>query len=134
MTRAWSFEEAVQASSDAHTEQERIEGEVAEAYKAYAQAERLYSVALARKMWELKNQGVAITACERLAKGDEEIAELREARDNAEGLRETAKHAAWRAAADRRDNESLIDWSKRRELAEGYTPGPRPAWSERAVA
>jgi hypothetical protein len=129
MTGPWTFDEARTASVDGHDEQERVEGLVGAAYKDYARKERLYSVALARKMLDLKRSGVAITACERLAKGDEKIAELREERDIAEGVKETAKHAAWRAAADRRDTESLIDWSKRRNLAEGYDRGQQPAWS-----
>lgn len=120
MSGPWDFAEAVKRSEDARTEQERVEGEVKTAFKMYATAERTYVVALARRMWELKRDGIAITACERLAKGDPSIAALRELRDEAEGLKETAKMAAWRATADRRDVEALIDWSKRRELAEGW--------------
>lgn len=116
----WEFDTAKQASDDASAEQVRVEGETKEAFKMFAKAERAYRVALARKMWEFKRSGVAITACEVLAKGDEEIADLKVERDEAEGLKETAKQAAWKANADRRDVESLIDWSKRRELAEGY--------------
>ncbi|HTE61704.1 MAG TPA: hypothetical protein VK631_15230, partial [Solirubrobacteraceae bacterium] len=76
-------------------------------------------------IFELKSQGVAVTACETLAKGDEQIAELREARDIAEGLRESAKVAAWAANKDREELARLIDWSFRRELAEGYASEPR---------
>jgi hypothetical protein len=123
----WDFHDALRASEDAHAEQERVESEVTAAYKDYARKERLFRVALARRMLELKRDGVAITACETLATGDPTIAALREERDVADGLRETAKHAAWRAAADRRDTESLIDWSKRRELAEGYAGAGRAA-------
>lgn len=124
MSGPWDFSEAVKRSEDGRTEQERIEGEVKTAYQAYARAERTYAVALARRMWELKRDGIAITACERLAKGDPSIAALREKRDESEGLKETAKMAGWRATADRRDVEALIDWSKRRELAEGWAPVP----------
>lgn len=114
----WDFDEAREASAGAELEQRRIEDEVIRAYKSYAKAERVYKVALARRMFELKASGVAITACETLAKGDPQIAALREDRDIAEGLKETARHAAWRAQADRRDTEALIGWSMRRELAE----------------
>lgn len=123
----WTFNEAVRASQDAQDEQVRLEGEVGDAFKDYAKKERLYRVALARKMLDLKRGGMAITACETVAKGDEEIARLREERDIAEGVKETAKAATWRANADRRDVESLIDWSKRRELAEGYGRSAEPS-------
>jgi hypothetical protein len=115
----WDFDQSVEASQSARAEQERVEGEVKAAYREAAIKDRVYNVALARRMWELKRQGIAVTVCERLAKGDPTIASLREDRDTAEGLKETSKIASWRANADRRDTEALIDWSKRRELAEG---------------
>lgn len=118
MTGPWDFGDAEKASTIAAEEQKRLEDETRDAFKTFARAQRLYAVALARRMLELKQQGMAITACETVAKGDEQIAALREQRDLAEGLKETAKQAAWRANADRRDVEALIDWSKRRELAE----------------
>lgn len=114
----WDFREAIAARDAAELEQRRIEGEIHEAYKNHARAQRVYAVALARHMLELKQAGMAITACEVVAKGDPRIAKLREERDIAEGLKETAKHAAWRANADRRDTTSLLDWSARRDLAE----------------
>jgi hypothetical protein len=125
MSGPWTFSEARQASDNAETEQRRVEGEVFNAYKDYARAEMLYAVALARRMFELKAQGVAITACERLAKGEKAIAALRYERDVAEGVRETAKHAAWRANADRRDTNELLTWSCRRDLAEYSGPAER---------
>lgn len=121
MTSApWTFPEAVQARDAAKAEQERIEGEVRDAYKNAGRAQKLYAVALARKMLDLKRDGMAITATETLAKGDEKIAELREERDIAEGVKEAAKVAAWRANKDREDTNALLTWSMRRELAEGY--------------
>lgn len=124
----WSFDAAVKASDDAETEQRRVESEIHTAYKKYAQKERLYRVALARKILDLKSQGMAVTACEVVAKGDKAIAELRFGRDIAEGVKETARHAAWRANADRRDVSDLIRWSARRDLAEYSGPSePEPA-------
>lgn len=122
VTQPWSFGAALVASRNAETEQRRVESEVHDAYKQHARANRLHAVARARKMGELKAQGVASTACKTLADGDPEIARLCEERDLADGLRETAKHAAWRANADRRDIAGFIDWSKRRDLAEYYGP------------
>lgn len=128
MTGPWSFEAAVKASEDAEIEQRRVESEIHSAYKQYAQKERLYRVALARRILELKSQGMAVTACEVVAKGDKAIADLRYERDIAEGVKETAKHAAWRANADRRDVSDLIRWSARRDLAEYSGPSqPEPA-------
>lgn len=125
VTLPWSFHEAVQAHKNAEVEQRRVESEVTSAYKEHAKAERLYTVALARRILMLKSQGMAITACETVAKGDEHIATLRYERNVAEGLKETAKVAAWRVNADRRDVEGLIDWSKRRDLAEYCRPAER---------
>ena len=90
----WDFDQALQAHRAAENEQRRVESEVTSAYREYAKAERAYRVALARRILELKSGGMAITACETVAKGDRAIAELREARDIAEGLKETAKVAA----------------------------------------
>lgn len=131
MTGPWTFAQARQASDGAETEQRRVESEIHDAYKDYARKERLYRVALARRILELRQQGMAITACEVVAKGDQAIAALREERDLAEGLKETAKHAAWRANADRRDTSDLIRWSARRDLAEYSGPAePEPAEME----
>lgn len=118
----WSFAEALKASRDAETEQRRVESEVSTAYKEWGQAQNRYAVALAKRMLELKVAGVAVTACETLAKGDENVARLREQRDIKEGLKETAKVAAWRVNADRRDVGDLLRWSARRDLAEYSGP------------
>ncbi len=125
----WDFQTALKASQDAEREQRRVESEVTQAYRDFAKAQRLYDVALARRMYELKAQGVAVTACKTLAQGEPEIAALREAKYEREGLKETAKVAAWRVNADRRDVESFIDWSKRRDLAEAYGRVPAPEFS-----
>lgn len=124
----WDFGQAVIASKDAETEQRRVESDVMDAYRTYAKRERLYKVALARKILELKANGMAITACETVAKGTPAIAELREERDVAEGMKEVAKVAAWRVNADRRDTGDLLRWSARRDLAEYSGPSePEPA-------
>lgn len=127
---AWDFETAVQKHQAAELEQRRVESEVTLAYREWARAQELYAVALARRMFELKAQGMAVTACEVLAKGDARIAVLRRERDEKEGLKETVKVAAWRVNADRRDIEGLISWSKARDLSEGYGRGPAPVFSE----
>ena len=125
----WTFDQARAASEGAELEQRRVESEVTQAYREYAKAERLYRVALARRIWELKAQGIAITACENLAKGDPAIAVLKEERDSKEGLKETAKVAAWRCNADRHDVRDFIQWSARRDLAEGLGHAPTPEFA-----
>ncbi len=119
MNGPWGFDRAVQAYRAGETEQRRVESEVAQAYREAGRAQELYAVALARRMFELRAEGVAATACETLAKGDKRIAELRRDRDVKEGLKETAKVAAWRTNADRRDVTALIEWAARRDLADG---------------
>lgn len=126
----WTFDEALAASRSAEQEQRRVESEVSQAYRDHAKAERLYAVALARRIWELKSQGIAVTACEVLAKGDPAIAALREEAHSREGLKETAKVAAWRTNADRRDVHGLLEWSKRRDLAEFFGGAPEPEFQE----
>jgi hypothetical protein len=125
----WTFEQAVKASEAASAAQTAVEESVLDAYKGYAHAEKLFRVALARKMLELKSAGMAVTACETVAKGDETIALLRYERDLAEGVREAARHAAWKASADRRDTEALLSWSMRRDLADwhGHADQAEPA-------
>lgn len=118
MTGPWTFDQAVKAADDAEEEQRRVESEISRAYRDHARAEKLYDVALARKMWELKRDGIPATVCKTLAQGDPDIAALKEERNSKEGLVETAKVAAWRAQSDRRDTSGLLDWSKRRDLAE----------------
>lgn len=125
----WSFQEALQASQAAELEQRRVETEVSQAFKEWGRAQNLYAVALARRMFALKADGFAATVCETLAKGEPAIAALRAERDSLEGLKETAKVAAWRVNADRRDVGDLLRWSARRDLAE-YGQGEQPAWSK----
>jgi hypothetical protein len=55
-----------------------------------------------------------------MARGDKHVAKLRRERDIAEGMREAAMQDAWRRVADRKDTQAFIEWSKQRELAEGY--------------
>lgn len=126
----WDFDQARAESLAAEQEQRRVESEVTLAFREYAKAERLYRVALARRIWELKRDGIAVTACENLAKGDPAIAALKEERDSKEGLKETAKVAAWRVNADRHDVRDFIQWSMRRDLAEGYGAQPTPKFTE----
>lgn len=66
---------------------ERIEAGTKEIYKLArykAEAERNYRIAVAQEKHILKHQGIAVTLIEDLAKGKEEIADLKQQRDLAE--------------------------------------------------
>lgn len=120
MTSApYSFAEATEAASRASRAQHAAEEFVRESYKDYAQAEETYRVALAKRIVELRAEGVAATLAQDMAKGDPNVARLRMLRDVAEGVKEAATQAAWRRSADRRSTELFCGWSMRRDLAEG---------------
>lgn len=60
--------------------------------KAYAQAEKIYRIELAKEIMRLKAQGIPVTLIKELAKGNEHVADLKFNRDLAqETLR--ASHA-----------------------------------------
>ena len=61
--------------------------------KAYAQAERDYKVALARKMMQEREKGTPVTIISDICKGDNEIARLRFERDCAEVVYKSAMEA-----------------------------------------
>lgn len=126
----FDFPQAQEASVEARREQEASEETLRAANAAYAAAEEAYRKALALEMWRLRRQSVAWTALSDLARGENTVAGLKRARDDAEGERQIASHAVYRRGADRRDTEAFIDWSKRRDLAEG---NGAPQWTQRAA-
>lgn len=127
MTGPWLFPDAERASDRSSSAQLMAETFVKDAFKAYAVAEEKYRVALARRIVEAHDANVAWTACADIARGDKEVARLRRERDIAEGVKEAAQQAAWRASADRRDTERLIGWSARADVAQNYHQPAGPA-------
>ena len=125
MAGPWTFDQAVLACEEASREQTAAEEELGRANRAYAQANEAYRVALALKMWELRRDGVAWTVVGDLARGDAQVAKLKKALIEAEGDHAIAGHAIYKRGADRRDVERQVEWSMRRELAEGYGRGER---------
>lgn len=113
----FDFTEARAAINTAKAAQASAEQAVRDAFSTYGNAERAYRKALAIKILELRAEGIPVTICLDLAKGDRRIADLRYARDVAEGVKEAATSAIWRHTADRRELEQLVDWSMRRDLA-----------------
>ena len=61
--------------------------------KAYAQAERDYKVALAKKIMQEREKGTPVTIISDICKGDNEIARLRFERDCAEVVYKSAMEA-----------------------------------------
>lgn len=74
--------------------------------------EKIYRIALAKRIIELHASGVAWTVCQDLARGDEKVAELRYDRDVAVGVFEATQTASWRHTANRKDCLELIVWSR----------------------
>jgi len=127
----YTFGEATVRSNALSAAQEAAEAETRRAYAQFAEAERAYRKALAEKIVRLRAEGVAATTVADVARGDAHVADLRYRRDVAEGVVEAAKQAGWRLQANRRDGHEFIDWSKRRELAEG---AGQPQWTDPAEA
>jgi hypothetical protein len=122
----YDYAAAHDAAAKASRAQHSAEEFLREAYRMFAQSEEAYRVALATRIVELRAEGTAATLCADLARGERDVAALRRARDIAEGVKEAAAQAAWRRAADRKDTQRFVDWSMRRDLAEGYGNAPEP--------
>ncbi|MEJ7783393.1 MAG: hypothetical protein WKF96_01230 [Solirubrobacteraceae bacterium] len=118
----YDFSQAKAAQREASTRQRAAEQFVIDSWKGYAEAERAYRAALAAKIVELKAGGMAVTACADVARGEPAVAALKHRRDIAEGVREAAGQAAWRASADRKAEQSFLEWSARKDIAETYQP------------
>jgi hypothetical protein len=67
----------------------------------------------------VRADGVAWSAAADLARGNSTVAQLRYERDVSAGVLAAAEQAGFRLNADRRILERLVEWSMRRELAEG---------------
>lgn len=87
-----------------------------------AEAEKLYRVALAKRILSLRAEGVegsdkggsraiAWTVCADVARGDEHVAALRFDRDVKAALYQAAEGVSWQASANRRALEQLVEWS-----------------------
>jgi hypothetical protein len=119
-TQPYDFATAQKAQERASDRQRQAEQFVIDAWKAYAEAERAYREALSTRIVQLKADGMAVTACGEVARGEKAIAALKVKRDIAEGVKEAAAQAAWRASADRKAQQTFLEWSMRRDLAEGF--------------
>lgn len=66
-----------------------------------------------------------------IARGEKAVADLRFKRDVAKGILEAAQQQAFRYGADRRDLDTMLTWSMRRDLRTDTPPEqwPRPIGS-----
>ena len=127
MTEPYDFPEAVAAARRAAEAQKAGEQAVRDASADLAEKERLYRLALAKRIVEVHAEGAAWTVAQDLARGDETVARLRYERDVAKGVFDAASQRAWRHTADRKDVLELIAWSR---LVHGHdAAGQQPSWS-----
>jgi hypothetical protein len=116
----YTFGQAKQAAANASKLQKSASDFSREMGQNFARKEEAYRMALAEEIVRQHDAGVAWTVAQDMARGDKHVAKLRRERDIAEGMREAAMQDAWRRVADRKDTQAFIEWSKQRELAEGY--------------
>lgn len=121
-TQPYEFSQARNADREASARQRAAEQFIVDKAREFAAARRAYRVALASEILRLKADGMAITACGTVARGEPSIASLKYHEDVAEGMKEAASQAAWRASKDRDAELRFIEWSMRRDIAEGYQP------------
>lgn len=126
--QAYDFFEAQEASRRGKEGQREAEKARSEAIEAYALAEKLYRVELAKKIIEMIAGGTPATVAKDLARGDKTVSDLGYHKDVAEGMKDIAEQRAWRHTADRKDIQNLTEWSmKVAPLGEQSEPARRAA-------
>jgi hypothetical protein len=110
------IEDARSAAHRASELQREVEDRLKDASRKLAEAERVYRKKLSERIVELKAEGMAVTMCGEVARGEKAVADLRYNRDVAAGVFEAAKQEAFRRGADRRDVDTLLNWSMKRDL------------------
>lgn len=125
------FAAAVTASREASEDQHNAEKWYAAKGREFAEAERQYRKALATKILMLKVQGTPATVAQDIARGDEEVANLRFERDVAEGVRDAAAQSIYRHTANRRELLQFVDWSKRASFLDREPPQDMPTFGGR---
>lgn len=122
------IEDARMAAYKASEWQRAVEDELRNSGKALADAERDYRRLLSTTILQLHagGKGLAITACETVARGDEDVSAARHARDICQAQFEATQQQAFRRGADRRDVHTLLDWSMRRDLRTDTPPPTGP--------
>lgn len=119
------IEDARDAAHRASELQREVEDRMRSAARELAEAERVYRKKLSERILALRAEGVAATTCSEIARGEKDVADLRYERDVKAGVLEAAKQEAFRRGADRRDIDTLLNWSMRRELRVDTEPTGR---------
>lgn len=118
--------EARAAAHRASELQRECEDAIRNAARELANKERAYRQALATKIVQLRagsdGEQVAWSACADLARGDKAVADLKYARDVAEGVLDAARQQSFRRGADRKDVQTLLTWSQHRDLRTDVSP------------
>jgi hypothetical protein len=127
------IKDARDAAHQASENQRGCEDRIRNAGRELAEAERVYRKALATKILNVRaEQEVAWSVAGDVARGDKHVADKKFDRDVKDALLEAAKQEAFRRGADRRDIDTLLNWSMRRDLRvdtppAGFTdPTPQP--------
>jgi predicted Zn-dependent protease len=126
----WDFGTAAAKAREASAAQKQAEDFVKTAYRQYAEAERAYRKALATRIVELRADKTPATVAQDVARGDTKVADLKFASTVADGVRQAAANAVFRASADRQAVKEFITWSFRRDLAEGAPNPIEPVYSD----
>lgn len=122
------IEDAREAAFRASELQREVEDAIRDASRNLAEAERQYRAKLSERILHHNaNGGVAWTTCSDVARGEKEVSDLRYARDVAAGVLEATQQQAFRRGADRRDLDTLLNWSMRRDLR---TDTPPADWEQ----
>ena len=129
-TQPFDFGTAVAATRRAAEAQKQAEHDRRQAAADLAEKERAYRVALAREIVrQHADEGAAWTVASDVARGQRAVADLRYERDVAKGVLDAAEQRSFRHAADRRDMQGFVLWSRMREFAESNAGGEQPRWS-----
>jgi hypothetical protein len=121
------IEDARSAAFKASELQRDVEDRIRTASGSLAEAERRYREALAKKILDLRTDEnpPAWSVCGDVARGDSHVAKLKLERDIAEGILDAARQEAFRRGSDRRDVDTLLNWSMRRDLRTDSEPGSK---------
>lgn len=108
--------DARQAAHRASEKQRECEDRLRQTSRELAEAERQYRLKMSTRIVSLIAQGTAATASKDIVRGEKEVADLRYKRDVAKGVFEAAQQECFRRGADRRDVDTLLNWSMKRDL------------------
>lgn len=129
----YEIEDARAAAHQASENQRAVEDRMRKHSGELAEAEKLYRKALSKRILALRagtedEPPLPATVCDDVARGEDRIAELRYKRDIAAGIFEATKQEAFSRGADRRDIDTLLNWSMKRDLRVDAEPAeyPRP--------